>query len=144
MKDERIQAVVHQSQAMGFSILYFGMLAIFLFRMVYLKQSVRDFGDFALVWLIAGLSPSLLTAMRGGLDTSQKPGRARWLAPMFSRAGHHRFSGVLQPDGGRGLQPGHRLDLVAPDVGRFLRHRFDVAHAQPTASGVSPAPVGEA
>ncbi|HLS89814.1 MAG TPA: hypothetical protein VK101_01005 [Limnochordia bacterium] len=84
MKDERIQAVVHQSQAMGFSILYFGMLAIFLFRMVYLKQSVRDFGDFALVWLIAGLLPSVLTAMRGGLDPAQMRGRARWLAPVIA------------------------------------------------------------
>jgi len=69
---------------MGFSILYFGMLAIFLFRMVYLKQSVRDFGDFALVWLIAGLLPSVLTAMRGGLDPAQMRGRARWLAPVIA------------------------------------------------------------
>lgn len=85
MKDERIQSVLHRSQSAGFSILFFGMLAIFMFRQLYLGQSFREYGDFLLVWLVAGGYAIVVSALRGGLDPSScKSHRGRWRVSLMA------------------------------------------------------------
>lgn len=85
MRDERIQSVLHRSRSTGFAIFFFGMLAIFVFRQLYLRQSVSEYGDFFLVWIVAGGCAILASALRGGVDTSaDKQSRGIWLVSLVA------------------------------------------------------------
>ena len=68
MKDERIETTINRVVRPGFVILYFLMMISLDYRILILKQPLRDYWDFAAIWLIATLFGFVALASRGGFD----------------------------------------------------------------------------
>jgi VanZ family protein len=68
MKDERIETTVNRVAARGFIILYFLMILSLDYRVLILKQPLRDYWDFVAIWLIATLFGFVALASKGGFD----------------------------------------------------------------------------
>ena len=77
MKDERIQTTVNRCAAGGFAIWFLLMSISLLYRMLILKQHIRDWWDIFAIWFIGILYLFIAQANKGVLDHGFK---RRWLA----------------------------------------------------------------
>jgi len=76
MKDERIQTTVNRCAARGFCIWYVLMLISLYYRMLILKQHIRDYWDIFAIFFIGTLFVFIAYAKKGVLDHDFK---RRWL-----------------------------------------------------------------
>ena len=76
MKDERIQATVDRFAARGFGIWFVLMLISIYYRLLILKQDIRDFWDIFAIFFIGTLFVSIAYARKGVFDHGFK---SRWL-----------------------------------------------------------------
>ena len=53
--DERISAEVRIARGVGYTVFWFGIFAVLLYRWFYLSQSLTDTFDIFLVWILASL-----------------------------------------------------------------------------------------
>lgn len=77
MKDERTVSVQRQAQSGGFSVLFFGLLAVLVYRSIFLDQNIKEYGDIFIVWLAAGIYTMLSMVLRG-VDPAGGQ-RSQWL-----------------------------------------------------------------
>jgi len=68
MKDERIETTRNRVAARGFIILYFLMMIVLDYRVLILKQPLRDYWDFFAIWVIATVSGFIAFASKGLFD----------------------------------------------------------------------------
>ena len=72
MQDERIQTTMNRSAAMGFFI-WNALLAIsLLYRMIILRQDIRDFWDIFAIWGVGMLYVFIANAHKGGFAHASK------------------------------------------------------------------------
>ena len=76
MKDERIQTTVNRFAARGFFIWYLLMLISLYYRMLILKQHIRDFWDIFAIFFVGTLFVFIAYANKGVFDHGFK---RRWL-----------------------------------------------------------------
>jgi len=63
--DERVNADVKIAKSIGYTILWFGIFAVLLYRWFVLNQTLMDTLDFFLVWFIASLTQFFALAIKG-------------------------------------------------------------------------------
>lgn len=63
--DERVSADVRAAQGIGYTIFWFGIFALLLYRWFYLNQSLADTLDVFLVWIAASLAQFFYLASKG-------------------------------------------------------------------------------
>ncbi|PKM68656.1 MAG: hypothetical protein CVU95_03380 [Firmicutes bacterium HGW-Firmicutes-2] len=63
--DERVNADVKVAKSFGYTIFWFGIFAVLLYRWFVLNQTLMDTLDFFLVWLIASIAQFFALAIKG-------------------------------------------------------------------------------
>ena len=63
--DERVNAEINIAKSIGYTIFWFGIFAVLLYRWFILNQSLMDTLDFFLVWLLASLAQFITLAVKG-------------------------------------------------------------------------------
>lgn len=63
--DERVSADVKIAKSIGYTIFWFGIFAVLLYRWFVLNQTLMDTLDFFLVWFIASLAQFFALAIKG-------------------------------------------------------------------------------
>lgn len=63
--DERVSADVRIGKSIAYSVFWFGILAVLLYRWFILGQSLQETLDFFIVWLIASLVQFFVLAIKG-------------------------------------------------------------------------------
>ena len=63
--DERVIEEVKTAKSMGFTIFWFGIFAVLVYRWMVLGQSFTENLDFFLIWFIASLTQFIFLAVRG-------------------------------------------------------------------------------
>ncbi|QUH24477.1 hypothetical protein [Serpentinicella alkaliphila] len=63
--DERVNADVKIAKSIGYTIFWFGIFAVILYRWFILNQTLMDTLDFFLVWFIASLAQFFALAIKG-------------------------------------------------------------------------------
>ncbi|MBS4539481.1 hypothetical protein GOQ27_13480 [Clostridium sp. D2Q-11] len=63
--DERVNADVKIAKSIGYTIFWFGIFAVLLYRWFVLDQTLMDTLDFFLVWFIASLAQFFALAIKG-------------------------------------------------------------------------------
>ncbi|KAB3525930.1 hypothetical protein [Alkaliphilus serpentinus] len=63
--DERVSADVKIAKSIGYTIFWFGIFAVLLYRWFILNQTLMDTLDFFLVWFIASLAQFFALAIKG-------------------------------------------------------------------------------
>ncbi len=63
--DERVIINVKQAKSIAYTIFWFGILAVLLYRWFVLNQTLVDTFDFFLVWIIASLAQFFALAIKG-------------------------------------------------------------------------------
>lgn len=64
-KDERISFDIKKAESIGYKIFWVGILALILFRRLYLNQTFMDTFDIFIVWLIASLTKFIISSTKG-------------------------------------------------------------------------------
>jgi len=63
--DERTSAEVRAAQGIGYTVFWFGIFAVLLYRWLYLNQSLAETLDVFMVWILASLVQFFVLASKG-------------------------------------------------------------------------------
>lgn len=75
--DERVISEQRRAQAGAFSIMFFGLLAVLVYRSIIVDQSFNEYVDIFVVWLAAGVYATVSSVLRGVEPGGES--RRKWL-----------------------------------------------------------------
>jgi hypothetical protein len=83
MKDERVQATMRRIATQTFGIWYVLLLAALLYRQFYLGQSLKQYWDIALIFLLGTTYASVAIFAQGAVYKNSMVKSFKWVAPIL-------------------------------------------------------------